>query len=54
LAEHLRRYGKEVTEAASVSAAIDTALSITGKDGVICAFGSLYYVGEVREYFGLC
>jgi len=48
----------EFTESFAPSVAFDTvpdalrhALDTTPNDEVICAFGSLYYIGEVREFF---
>ena len=33
---------------------VDTALALAGPEDVICAWGSLYSVGEIRHHLGLC
>jgi dihydrofolate synthase / folylpolyglutamate synthase len=33
----------------SFEEAIDLAIELAGKDGIICSFGSLYYIGEIRK-----
>lgn len=43
--------GMEALSADSISEGINTALSLAQGEDVICAFGSLYYVPEVREHF---
>ncbi len=53
LAEYLAQYGKPVQAYTKLEAAIAEGLSLCGEDGVLCAFGSLYYIGKVRAYFGL-
>ena len=53
LAEVIRNHHKNVQAADSVHNAIDIAIKNASQDSVICAFGSLYYIGEVRDYFGL-
>ena len=53
LAEKLTHYGVPVTAGESVKQGVDYALAQAGKDGVVCALGSLYFSGDVREaYFG--
>jgi len=47
------RYGLPVTVAANAAAGTDVALSLAGPEDVICAFGSLYSVGEIRHRLGL-
>ena len=37
-----------------LSRARDTALALAGPEDVICAWGSLYSVGEIRHHLGLC
>lgn len=54
LAEKLRPFGKPVTVCQSVKEGVRRALELAGSDGMACAVGSLYMVGEIREYFGLC
>lgn len=51
LAAHLQRYGKPVTACATVPAGVETALSMAGADDVVCATGSLYMAGEIRQSF---
>ncbi len=41
-----------VTVCESVEQGLETALKTCGKDGVICALGSLYMAGSIRSYFG--
>jgi dihydrofolate synthase/folylpolyglutamate synthase len=53
LAEDIRRKAAvPVVPFDSIPAAIEAALSESGKDDVICILGSLYQVGDVRSYFG--
>ena len=57
LAELLRTMtDKPVRATASVAEGCATALQVAGVDGVICAIGSLYMVGDVtaafKEIFG--
>jgi len=52
LAAHLARYGKPVAVCGSVPEAVEESRAQAG-DGVVCAFGSLYFIGLVRDYFGL-
>lgn len=51
LAAHLRRYGKPVTVCATVTDGVETALAMAGADDVVCATGSLYMAGEIRQSF---
>ena len=53
LAEKLRPYGKPVTVCESVKEGVAAALELAGEDGMACAAGSLYMVGEIRDYFGM-
>lgn len=46
-------YEVEVIEAEGIKEGIKKALELAGNNEAICAFGSLYMVGEIREYFGL-
>ncbi|MBR6812866.1 MAG: bifunctional folylpolyglutamate synthase/dihydrofolate synthase, partial [Oscillospiraceae bacterium] len=36
----------------SPAAALDAQLKLLGKDDILCIFGSLYQIGEIRDYFG--
>lgn len=38
----------------SLDAGVDAALAQAGPDDVVCAWGSLYSVGEIRHHLGLC
>ena len=53
LAAHLRAYGKPVTACADLRQGVETALAQAGTDAMVCAVGSLYMAGEVRDYFHL-
>ncbi len=51
LAEFLRSRNAEASPFDSVESAVKAALSEASDSDVICVFGSLYYVGPVRELF---
>lgn len=53
LAVAARAYCKNVHVSDTIEEAIKLSLQNATSDDVICAFGSLYYIGEVREVFGL-
>ncbi len=53
LAEAARAYCKNVQISDTIEDAIKTSMASASGDEVICAFGSLYYIGAVREAFGL-
>ena len=53
LADYLARYGKPVMSCDRLEDAIRKGTDLCGQDGMLCAFGSLYYIGKVRELFGL-
>ena len=54
LATFIEAKGYAVQAATSVADAIDQAKAIaSSKNLPICAFGSLYYIGQVRDYYGL-
>ena len=53
LADHLSQYGKPVQAYEKLEDAIAAGLSLCREGSVFCVFGSLYYIGKVREYFGL-
>ncbi len=48
LKEHLDRYGLPTIAASSVKEGVETALAHAGRDGIICALGSLYMPVDVR------
>ena len=52
LAAHLSRYGKPVAACDSIAQAVELSRGEAGS-GLVCAFGSLYFIGLVRDYFGL-
>ena len=53
LAEEIRQQGSvPVAAFDSIPEAIEAALAEAGREDVICIFGSLYQVGDVRRYFG--
>lgn len=47
LASHLRRYGLPVVACDSVEEGVRTAIERAGRDGVVCACGSLYMLADV-------
>jgi dihydrofolate synthase/folylpolyglutamate synthase len=51
LAEMIEELEVEAIAAHDVHAGIRLAMLLAGSDGIVCSFGSLYYVGRVREYF---
>lgn len=53
LAEHLKKHGKPVTACGSIKDGVSAALESAGKNGMVCAVGSLYMAGEIRACFGL-
>ena len=53
LAEKVKRFHNDVVFKGGIKEALDYAISTSAHDEVICAFGSLYFMGGVRDYFGL-
>lgn len=53
LAGELEALGKPVTAAPSIPQGVEQALALAGEDGLVCALGSLYSVGDIRACFGL-
>lgn len=51
LAENIKPYCNNVSISGKIEEAVKTSLEILPDDGVICAFGSLYYIGEIRTLF---
>jgi len=51
LARRIRALGVEATPCASVAEGVEKAIAAEGKDGVVCALGSLYMSGEIRACF---
>ena len=50
LACELAQYGKPTFAASSIPQGVERAMELAGEDGVVCALGSLYSVGEIRTY----
>lgn len=50
LAKELAHYGKPTYAASSIPQGVERAMELAGEDGVVCALGSLYSVGEIRTY----
>lgn len=53
LGEHLSAFGKPVTVCESIEEAVFTAIDLAGEDGMVCAVGSLYMSGQIRDCLGL-
>ena len=51
LANRLERYGAPVIACGSVDAGVAEAIKIAGEDGAVCALGSLFISGDVREAY---
>lgn len=52
LAVVAKKYCKNIKICNTVETAMKKSLAETSKDDVICAFGSLYYIGEIRNILG--
>lgn len=48
LADRLTELGGAATACDSVEAGVRLAVALAGEDGVVCALGSLYMLGDVR------
>ncbi|HOQ36754.1 MAG TPA: folylpolyglutamate synthase/dihydrofolate synthase family protein [Acetivibrio sp.] len=53
LSEIIKRYCNNIVTSDTIEGAVKKSLELTPEDGLICAFGSLYYIGEVRSMFSL-
>ena len=51
LARRIQAMGAEAIPCSSIPQAVHSALDFAGKDGVVCALGSLYMSGDVRACF---
>lgn len=51
LAIVLQPYCKNVAASDTIEIAIEKSMSSATSEDIICAFGSLYYIGDVRKYF---
>jgi dihydrofolate synthase/folylpolyglutamate synthase len=49
LKEILSDYGLPVTACASISEGVENAIKQAGPDGIVCALGSLYFSGDIRQ-----
>ena len=49
LAEHLRKVGAKAIPCESVEQGVRTAIELSGSDGVVLCFGSLYTIGDIRN-----
>ena len=54
LAAWLAQFSIPVSVQETLDRGVDTALALAGPEDVICAWGSLYSVGEIRHHLGLC
>lgn len=50
----LAQFSIPVSVQETLDQGVDTALALAGPEDVICAWGSLYSVGEIRHHLGLC
>lgn len=53
LGRSLQRFGKAVTVCGTIPEGVSTAMEQAGRDGAVCAVGSLYMAGAVRACFQL-
>ncbi len=53
LADAVSTYCNDVRVSDTIEEAVRTSLASVAPDEVICAFGSLYYIGAVRDFYGL-
>jgi folylpolyglutamate synthase/dihydrofolate synthase len=51
MADILKIYSKNVIDGINIERGLKLAMSITDSESVICAFGSLYMIGEIRGHF---
>ncbi len=49
--QYARRYNKRVETVENPRNALKRALSVAGRDDLVCVTGSLYLVGEIKQYF---
>jgi len=50
LLETVKKYCQKAYAGDTIKSAMETALELAGKDGIICTFGSLYYVADVKHF----
>ncbi|ACL75801.1 bifunctional folylpolyglutamate synthase/dihydrofolate synthase [Ruminiclostridium cellulolyticum] len=51
LAEILKSYSNHVVDGMSIENGLQTAVGLADSESVICAFGSLYMIGEIRGHY---
>lgn len=51
LAEILKKYSHNVKDGVTIGNALQTALDNIDENSMVCAFGSLYMIGDIREVF---
>lgn len=51
LASELSRFSKDTKVEPEIGKAVELAVHAAGTGGVVCCFGSLYFVGYVRQYY---
>lgn len=51
LGAFISKFTADVTVMEDIDKAIEMSLELSGDDDIICSFGSLYYIGQVREFF---
>ena len=49
LAEFIKSYCDNVVFSDTIEKAVEISLRMASKEDMICAFGSLYYIGNVRQ-----
>ena len=49
LAEHLQKVGAKAYAAETIAEGVNKAKELSGKDGVVLCFGSLYTIGDIRN-----
>ncbi len=50
MAGFVSQYCKNVLENDTIEGAVKAALELVPSDGIICAYGSLYYIGKIRSF----
>jgi len=53
LAEALKVFGKPVSYSETIGEGVSAAIKAAGKDGMVCAVGSLYMAGDIRACFNM-
>jgi len=50
LLDTVKKYCENAYTGDTIKTAMETALKLAGEDGIICSFGSLYYVADVKNF----